>query len=446
MKFHIRKVYRLRGILLLLLLAVPAGPAGAETFQTSAGLEIRFDKLPDNYLDIQNHLKELDRQLVRAFRGGRSSRSIPCRLIIRENQAALWELNVADGAVELALGADFLRWRDDPGAIRAIAGAIQLARLGINPENQLEKFPGWIADGLLHKLRIARDEIKVLNVSYYPGLRFLLLSGAMPDFTRELELSDAARAVGGAFYELHQEIAAFMLEQFYLNGSTADNLLGDLTILAVQGYGPEQAFNATLGRVLLKKIPANVETAELNDADKIQYYLAAQADQRVFNQYNPLPMEEFQRRFNAIRRFRYQPENGSEALTADLVALPKLFDAEPGCRLLPGVIAGELSALGNRSGIALQLLLSRMAAAVTSINRAPAVSVEQELTRLIGLVESEVKRQRQLETYLDGMEAEIVTPNRYFARELEIVRQPEDILSRNMLQYIDETEKSFLEE
>ena len=87
-----------------------------------------------------------------------------------------------------------------------------------------------------------------------------------------------------------------------------------------------------------------------------------------------------------------------------------------------------------------------MAAAVTSINRAPAVSVEQELTRLIGLVESEVKRQRQLETYLDGMEAEIVTPNRYFARELEIVRQPEDILSRNMLQYIDETEKSFLEE
>lgn len=425
----------------------------AEVVTTPGGIEVDLPANVEQHDAIFRHIRELDRQLVRFFRGSRTSRSLVCRIEVVPEQLELCRVLPAKSGGYLQLSADYDEWKLHPLTNQMLLSAMIISRLGGNVENSWGRFPAWIADGILRKMRKTPTR-QLVNLTYYPGIRSLLIAGGTVDFLTEISNTNslAARKAGGAFYELHAETSEFMLNEFYHNGSASDNLLADYVILLIQNTPPADALGSTLGRALKENSAYRaIDQAEpfLSSREKLLKTLNTNAYNRVFNRFDPLPADEIAKRFQQFRNVVYTRENQKgemETVSIDFIALPEAARADVEARSVAAEKRLFIRDLSRMVDDQFRLIFVKLEDALGRITATPPDQLKGELYQICEEINATLTLQQQREQYLNQLEMEAVPPAHSFAEERNSVSANPDILSRKLKQFLEQTEEHFLAE
>ena len=421
----------------------------ANSIMTAGGIEIRMaEHIADNH-EIVEWIRILDRQLMRSFRSYRSVSAPVISIMLTGGETTICEVEELSGEVLITLGGPFEQWRYDPQVISSLAAFLQLPRLGLSPIRHREAFPQWICDGMVFFQRTRQERRSLLNIREFTGLRALLAEDLEIDFAAAPRNATAAGAIGGAFYELHQECCAFLMDTFYDLGGKNDNLLTDYVIYLSEGNSLETAWDMTLGRVILERHaliqPYSVLEANLSDNEKTKAFLMRQANAKIFTSYTPLPAATLRRRIEEAAKVEYSPDQSAETVTAELAALPQLYDQFENCRALPSAKAMEFREIAISANADVQLSLFQLINAISSINQAPAVAVEREITRTLEKIYQQIDQYQKMEDFLAEVEAATLPAGLLFEREYMEVKRERPAMSRSLEQYLNQVESAYLE-
>ncbi len=447
-------------LFLILPLLLPAAALHAAV-TTADGLEIVADRADASAGATVEALRKLDRQLANLFRFNARRSPVRCRIILSEQvPAGTLDIRIAGNERELSFNDRDGSWRNRFALRRRLIGALLAAKAGAPPPENPDYLPGWLVSGIDARLEAsAGPELYLRQNRQLPVLRALLDAGKFPRF-REQVMNDPDRFPAAA-RRWFNELARVMLDLAALRSSVADNALGDYVLLSARSdANPEQAFNATLGRIFL----AAAETfplPERNDPaswkakspdDRIQLALEYYARLLAWNEFSPRPAASVRSDFAAMRTFKApllrqdgKPGDGKEELR--LEDLPRLLRTRSDHAALRTRVQNSLRAMDYGLSVEQRALLGRIFDAVRQLPGPeipdpvpPPAAFTAALREFDAALDLDEKRER----FLDEFERSSRSPFEFYRDRIDAAEIPDPMLTAPVREFIENTRRSYL--
>ncbi len=432
---------------LLAVLSLSADNVGGNIFKTTYGTLIMFETVKSEDYDTLEYLRAADRVICKLLR--RPSQKLQCRILLSANFKQDFNVLKVGSCINIYLPQNFSRRPDKQKLAGVLIRALLLTHSGIVPKERLNRIPDWLVTGVYGKLESKHQSQSILPVGGYPGLAALTLADELPVFSDSLN-NALTPDEDGCAYELYRELCHFALERIYALSSITDNAIADIVILAAQEkYQDEEIFASTFGRLIIADYDKRLLKLYKDIPDnrgKIQRWFRHQANHRIINVFSPLPGKLVQEQFQKFRTIPYQFRNADNKQIAkcDLLELPRLFSRVESGRVLITGKSNELMQLINKTPMIIVSPMSELNTILLQIGNEPPPIVIRRLEKAVADVETAIKRQIAIESFMTAREASSLSPGLRYRREIVEVRRTEDVDWPSMKRFLDEVEKSYL--
>lgn len=410
---------------------------GLLSSRTTGGTAIVFEDDGPERAALNAYINSLDADAERLLRlRGSGKVRVPVRIeVLKEHLPADWVVIRRGNVSVFQISGDYADFWRERGFRYELARFLLLSKVNLRPEVWGDKFPRFVADGLISRaeLRSGRDYLLNTSAGYFPGLRSAVLRGEDVSLAGILSDPEAALSAGGAVLSFYEEVSRYMLDLLYNLSGSGGNALEDFIILSCQGNTFDDVFSATVGRRFLDSARENVvgggapaggegvqrmdlgiSLGSLSGGEDLSQdeLLSRYMEMRVFNVFNPYPSSEVARRFHKFREVRYEVEEDGEKLLyrADILDLPELYAEHEECHLLPSEKQRELELLVHGAPLLVLDQLRACQDALNDIGRLPVRDSREKLESAVTAVEKRLVEAQAVESELERAEWEYYGP------------------------------------
>ncbi|MCP3964900.1 MAG: hypothetical protein GY750_11140 [Lentisphaerae bacterium] len=287
--------------------------ASSDKFRTGSGTLISFQRFDRSFYALLQYLKYTDRTVCHYLRLSAKNHKINCKIFVMNNKV--------DNDI-IARGKDFY-------VMSELINALLYAKSGIFPNKAAHPLPAWLITGIYAKIQSHFLEESLLPVSYYPGLKALLLANKVPPLRQSLNTALSPSRDGIAF-DLYMELCQFFIRELRRLSSSIDNPISDLVALSAnQRYKPDEIFDSTVLRLIVKyydkKFASSI--AASSDYDKLDELFNYILKERLLNRMSPLTTTEFKPLFKKFRLVKYKIQKDKNVIVnkVDIVDFPRVY-------------------------------------------------------------------------------------------------------------------------